>query len=113
MEVTTTSTERARVEIPHDLFVRFLKSLGAEIPEDARLHVHQPSGAFSKDNPDVYVSWTMGEHESKREVNLMDDEDIQIVAGLRDLDRKSTLQDIGGPDPGRYSYHKDDEEIPF
>jgi hypothetical protein len=81
MTVRTRTTERAEVEIPHEIFVKFLRSFGADIPEDAKLHVYQPSLGSPQG---VHVSWELGITESERDIALMDDEDINAVAGLHD-----------------------------
>ena len=86
MKVTTKTTERATTTVPHAVFVRFLRSLGATIPTGARLNVHQPSGGYSDTPPDVHIHWDLTTSEEEREISMMDDEDIQVVAGLHDPD---------------------------
>lgn len=93
VEVTASTTETARLVIPHELLVRFLRSLGAEIPDDARIRVDQPASYLSDSPQDVACSWTSVAAEETREIQLMDDVDIEVVAGLHDLERKSDKDD--------------------
>lgn len=86
MTIKRTVSERVSTTVPHDLFVRFLRSLGASIPPDARLHVNQPP-SYSDPYSDINVSWDLSETKTEREVSLMDPEDIELLAGLRDVEK--------------------------
>jgi hypothetical protein len=83
MKVNTKTTERASVEVPAKLLVRFLRSLGAKIPDTSRLNVYQSS--FNADNTfggDVHISWELDTHERDNYVDLTDEEDLEFIAGL-------------------------------
>ena len=83
MKIHTKTVERASTDIPHDVFVRFLRSLGADIPADVKVYVIQ-AGVYSDKKPAVHVHWDLSEEEESREVSLMSEEDLKIVAGLHD-----------------------------
>lgn len=86
MKVTQKVSERASTTIPHDVFARFLRSLGAEVPDGVKLHVHQSGGSYSGPPPDIHVGWDLSEEETEREVAMIDDEDVELIAGLQDTD---------------------------
>ncbi len=85
MTVTTTTEKQASLQVPHELLVRFVRSLGFPVPADAKLHVLQGSGYGSSSGKDVSIYWNVGKDVQEREVAGMDIEDINVLAGLAEV----------------------------
>lgn len=81
MNITTKTTEEISTEIPHDVFARFLRSLGFPVNDDTVIQVNQPYNYDGKQQP-IEAKWTFKSDAVVKEVDVIDDEDIQVLVGL-------------------------------
>lgn len=82
MTIERTTQEDASTEIPHELFVRFLKSLGYPVTSETQLHVYQPG--VGKTGQDLIVRWKHSVKQDQKEIEVIEDDVVNIVAGMND-----------------------------
>jgi len=89
MTIKTTVVEKAEVVVPHDVMVRFIRSLGLPVPAGAKLAVYQ--GGYPSIGAAIGVAWEVAAKETTREVSGTSKSDLDLLDALdKGLDKDDT-----------------------